>query len=113
MYTEDIYIAATEICGEESGLLGLLSAAMENELLKKLRDDVVVENIKPLFVAAAAMLTSAVYSQSCGTAIKSWSAGQVTVTAGETGRSLKDSALALISEYVDTDSGFEFIGVAG
>lgn len=113
MYAEDIYIAATEMCGEESELLGLFSAAAEMEFRKKLRHDVLLEDIKPLFVAASAMLACSMYSESCGAQVKSWRIGQVSVSEGESSMILRDRAVKLLAEYCDLDSGFAFSGVNG
>ena len=48
MYAEDIYTAASAICGEKSELLGLLCTAAEEELQFRLKKDVDIKSIESL-----------------------------------------------------------------
>ena len=113
MYAEDIYIAASEMCNEESELLGLLCTSSEAELLKRLRSDVNVEDIRPLFITAAAILACSLYSAASGVSVSSWSAGQVSVSGDCTWQEMRDRAEMLLAGYIDCGSGFDFRGVNG
>lgn len=113
MYAEDIYITASEIVGGESELLRLLCQGAESAFMKRLRSDVNIEEIKPLFVTAAAMLACALYGAAAGESIKSWSAGQVSVTGATSWKDMRDNAEMLLAGYIDSGSGFDFRGVIG
>ena len=112
MFAEEIYSAAAALCGEESEILGLLCKTAEEELLRRLKSDVAPASIKALFITAAAMLACDMYTASYG-GVKSWSAGQVSVTEAAGGENLRDRAEMLLAGYIDSGSGFDFIGVDG
>ena len=111
MFAEEIYSAAVDICREESEVLGLLCKAAEDELLKRLKEDVDPESIKALFITAAAMIACSMYETYGG--VKSWSAGQFSVTEGGAVSNLRDRAEILMAGYIDAGSGFDFVGVDG
>ena len=111
MFAEEIYSAAAEIAGGESELLGLLCKASEDELLRRLRKGARPESIKPIFIAAAAMLACSMYETYGG--VKSWSIGQVSVTEGGAVSDLRYRAEMLMAGYIDSGSGFDFVGVEG
>ena len=111
MFAEEIYSAAAALCGEESEILGLLCNTAEEQLLGRLKADVDVKNIKALFITAAAMLACDMYIPASGS-VKSWSAGQVSVTE-EGSSNLRERAELLLTGYIDSGSGFDFIGVMG
>ena len=113
MYAEDIYIAASAMCADESETLGLFCSCAETELSGRLKQDVNVSDIKPLFITAAAMLAVSMYFASGGDSVKSWSAGQVSVTGGASWQDLRDRAEMLMAGYIDAGSGFDFRGVMG
>ena len=113
MYAEDIYITACEMAGGESELLRLLCQSAESEFLNRLRSDVNVEEIKPLFVTASAMLACAIYGAAKGESVKSWSAGQVSVTGTTSWTDMRENAEMLLAGYIDSGSGFDFRGVIG
>ena len=116
MYAEDIYTAASAICGESSELLGLLSAAAEEELLYRLKKDVDVKSIEPLFIASAAMLAASMYVGVSDSGVKKYTAGSVSVEYG--GENLPSSEVLrkrselLLAGYLD-GGGFDFVGVNG
>ena len=111
MFAEEIYSAAVDICREESEVLGLLCKAAEDELLKRLKEDVDPLSIKTLFVTAAAMIACSMNETYGG--VKSWSAGQVAVTEGGAVSNLRDRTEILMAGYIDAGSGFDFVGVDG
>lgn len=115
MYAEDIYTAASAICGEKSELLGLLCTAAEEELQFRLKKDVDIKSIEQLFIASAAMLAASMYGETVADmGVSSYSVGSVSVSCREnTGSSaLRTRAEAILSGYIE-DSGFEFVGVDG
>ena len=85
--------------------------AAEDELLKRLKEDVDPLSIKTLFVTAAAMIACSMNETYGG--VKSWSAGQVAVTEGGAVSNLRDRAEILMAGYIDAGSGFDFVGVDG
>ena len=111
MFAEEIYSSAVEMSGGESEILGLLCKAAEDELLRRLKDGVDPVGIKPVFIAAAAMIACSMYETYGG--IKSWSAGQVSVTEGGAVSDLRARAEILMAGYIDSGSGFDFVGVDG
>ena len=111
MFAEEIYSAAAEICNGESDILGLLCKAAEEELLRRLKADIDPVSIKAVFVPAAAMLAASMYETYGG--VKSWSAGQISVTEGGGVSNLRDRAELLMAGYIDSGSGFDFVGVDG
>ena len=116
MYAEDIFTAASAICGEKSELLGLLSTAAEEELLFRLKKDVDVKSIEQLFIAAAAMLAASMYAGAAGQEVKAYTAGEVSVeysgSAAADSEALRKRAELILAGYI-TDGGFEFMGVGG
>ena len=64
-------------------------------------------------ITAAAMLAVSMYFASGGDSVKSWSAGQVSVTGGASWQDLRDRAEMLMAGYIDAGSGFDFRGVMG
>lgn len=117
MYAEDIYTAASAICGEKSELLGLLCTAAEEELQFRLKKDVDIKSIESLFIAAAAMLAASMYAETAvDSEVKSYSVGNVSVAYGDKSglrsSALRSRAEAILSGYID-DGGFEFMGVDG
>lgn len=112
MFAEEIYSAAAALCGEESEILGLLCKTAEEELKGRLKPDITPESIKALYITAAAMLACGMYRASYG-GVKSWSAGQVSVTEEAGGENLRDRAELLLAGYIDSGSGFDFRGVRG
>ncbi|MBQ8831353.1 MAG: hypothetical protein IJ017_07115 [Oscillospiraceae bacterium] len=111
MFAEEIYSAASEICKEESDILGLLCKAAEDELMRRLKEDVDVNSIKAIFITAAAMIACSMYETYGG--VKSWSAGQVSVTEVSAISDLRARAEILMAGYIDAGSGFDFVGVEG
>lgn len=116
MYAEDIYTAASAICGESSELLGLLSAAAEEELLYRLKKDVDVKSIESLFIASAAMLAASMYAGVSDSGVKKYTAGNVSVEYGgdsqPTSEVLRERSELLLAGYLD-GGGFDFMGVNG
>ena len=116
MYAEDIYTAASAMCGDSSELLGLLSAAAEEELFYRLKKDVDVKSIESLFIASAAMLAVSMYAEVSDSDIKGYTAGNVSVEYGGDNQALSEAMRKrgemLLAGYLD-DGGFDFVGVIG
>ena len=102
------YVGRSVYC---SSLCFLFCKAAEDELLKRLKEDVDPESIKALFITAAAMIACSMYETYGG--VKSWSAGQFSVTEGGAVVNLRDRAEILLAGYIDAGSGFDFVGVEG
>ena len=113
MFTEEIYITAVSMCNEESELIGLLAETAQAELMKRLREGVSVQEIKPLFITAAAMIACSMFYAAKADGAKSWSAGKVSVTTEDISVQMRDRAEMLLAGYLDAGSGFEFMGVQG
>ena len=111
MFADEIYLTAAEICAEESELLRLLCQAAETELRGRLREDADLQEIKPIFVTAAALYACGFYYGSTGESVKSWKAGQVSVTGDTSWQDMHRLSEMLLSSYVDVSSGFDFRGV--
>ena len=120
MYFREIFHAASAILGNEDEKLRTFCHAAEQELAARLQTGVTQEQCGELFVAAAALLAVSMYEAvaECGGTGFSYQAGDVSVTAKETGmnlsvsRNLRKQAETMMAPYLQ-DDGFQFTGVRG
>jgi hypothetical protein len=112
MYVDEIAQSAGEIASIGESEIRAYAYIAELELMKRLKNDVTVEDIRDAFIAAASLLAVSLYfSMESGV---SWSAGSLSVK--REGDSIADTlrleAETMLSGYIE-DEEFYFLGADG
>ncbi len=109
MFKDEIAAAAAKIVGESPEMLDGICASVINSLTLRLKDGISPDDIKDVFVTAAALESAKMYEDILGTgAVQSYSAGGISVV--KTAGGGKNAAESLLSPYLK-DDGFSFLEV--
>ena len=112
MFKEEIIAAAAALSGIDDEKMSAAAAAAEALVMNKLKSGISPDSIRDTFIAAASLMTLAIYYSVEGET--SFSAGDMSVTrkGGTNAGTLRDEACQLIAPYA-SDEGFSFLGVDG
>ena len=114
--TDEIIALAGELLPDkkpDETVLRTLCKASEQEVSFQLRSDISPEECRDSFVMAAALVAASHYAEAVrpvGGSVKSFSVGEVSVTAAESGSALRKQAELLMKPF--SRSGFSFRGVS-
>ena len=108
--TEKIVELLTTLTGVSGQEAEFFAQAAQLELCTYLKDGILPEDCQDVFTMAAAILAAAMLRQNSAGGIKSYSAGQNSVTFSDENQSIqnaREQAKALLRQYIN-DDGFIF-----
>ena len=122
IYLDEIYDCVESLLGyditdQQVTIVRTVCEAAESELLKRIKQGVSIETIKPLFISAAGILALSMYMQLDGVEeITAFSAGNLSISKrtqeqiSASAHALRKQAEAMLASYL-IDNGFDFRGV--